>query len=93
MRKQSEEAQSYHRYSKIINQRIKYHSILKVFGIDQELWKSSKDNSELLKKFGMYKDTLSKFLDEDKLLNDGIKKTSDTSQTFDNILRYFLKII
>jgi hypothetical protein len=59
-----------------------------VFGIDQEVWKSSYDNSELLRKFNMYKDTLSKFLDEDKLLNDGIKKTSDTSQTFDNILRY-----
>lgn len=90
LKKQSDEAKAYHSYNDIIMERVKYASILNLFGAENE--NSSifyLDPKELTRKFKEYKSYIKIFLEEEGSLREGLIKTSETSRTFSNLLRYF----
>ena len=63
LKKQSDEARAYHNYSRLINEKLKYSSIISLFsdGSSQAKIYSMSDH-ELSKKFGEYKNFLKRFL-------------------------------
>ncbi len=64
LRKQSDEARAYHEYSKIMNQKIKYTSILSVFGDEKSHHQILLLNpAEISKKFKDYKSFLKRFME------------------------------
>jgi thiamine phosphate synthase YjbQ (UPF0047 family) len=88
LRKQSDEAKAYHNYAKVMNQKIKYTSILSVFGSEESHSQILSLNPvEISKKFREYKSFLKRFMEEDSLIKQGLIKTNETSQTFATVLR------
>jgi hypothetical protein len=63
LRKQSDEAKAYHDYAKVMNQKIKFTSILSIFG-DQKNHHQilTLNTSEISKKFKDYKSFLKRFM-------------------------------
>lgn len=71
-----------------MNQKIKYTSILSVFGDEQSHNQIlSLNPAEISKKFKDYKSFLKRFMEEDSLIKQGLIKTNETSQTFTTLLR------
>lgn len=64
LRKQSDEAKAYHDYTKVMNQKIKYTSILSVFGDEKSHHQIlSLNPTEISKKFKDYKSFLKRFME------------------------------
>ena len=88
LRKQSDEAKAYHNYTKVMNQKIKYNSIMGLFGDERSHHKIlSLNPTEMSKKFKDYKSFLKRFMEEDALIKQGLIKTTETSETFATLLR------
>jgi hypothetical protein len=76
LKKQSDEARAFHEYIKLMNQKIKYTSIMSLFGSEKEHHQLlSLNPSEILKKYKEYKTFMKRFIEEDDLIKQGLVKT------------------
>lgn len=88
LKRLSDEAKSFHNFSSIQGQRVRYASILALFEAEADNFSfAAIDPKEYLKRFKEAKVFFKRFLEEDTLLKQGLVKTSDTAKTFVNLLR------
>ena len=84
----SDQAKAFHNFNGILNQRLKYNSLLSLFHNESENLSLNRiDPREYIKKFKQVKTFFKKFLEEDTLLKQGLVKTSETTKTFVGLLR------